>query len=103
MPREFREQFGSYRRNVGEHGCRDEGGTESLYEVHEVRPRLRLRQMKGAVANHPSQRPSPGSDRLGRSLLIFIRRHSRFRISRIEFVYSLPPHAYKSIGSHFID
>ena len=29
----------------------------------------------------------------------FIRCHSRFRISRIELVYPLPPHTYKCIGS----
>ncbi len=32
-------------------------------------------------------------------LPMFIRCHSRFRISRIELVYSLPPHIYKCIGS----
>jgi hypothetical protein len=33
------------------------------------------------------------------ALPIFIRCHSRFRISRIELVYSLPPHIYKVIRS----
>jgi hypothetical protein len=36
---------------------------------------------------------------LGIGLPNFIRCHSRFRISRIELVYSLPPHIYKCIGS----
>jgi hypothetical protein len=32
----------------------------------------------------------------------FIRCHSRFRISRMEVVYSLPPHGYKCIRSEFV-
>ena len=38
----------------------------------------------------------------GQVLPTFIRCHSRFRISRMEVVYSLPPHGYKCIGSEFV-
>src|ERR1700733_3629947 len=38
-------------------------------------------------------------ERAARGLANFIRCHSRFRISRMEMVYSLPPHIYKRIGS----
>jgi hypothetical protein len=37
-----------------------------------------------------------------RALQIFIRCHSRFRISRMELVYSLPPHIHKGGGSQFV-
>ena len=63
---------------------------------------LDVRCTVGTAYNVWRGKPTNKEERAARGLANFIRCHSGFRISRIELVYSLPPHGYKRIGSEFV-